>query len=101
MKYPRITWDENIFPDIQPDDVNEFKEYMQRQPFIPWPEPHGPSISFDKWKEIMDKRHSTIINDDPTRIKPKQIANLNPHEGTLWVKVFKEWLKDEEDETEI
>lgn len=90
-----------MFPDIQPDDVNEFKEYMQRQPFIPWPEPHGPSISFDKWKEIMDKRHSIIINDDPTRIKPKLIASINPMRESWWFDVFSKHLKDKEDETEI
>lgn len=93
-----------MFPDIQPDDVNEFKEfkeYMKRHPFIPWPDPYVPSMPFKNWKEMMDKRYSVIVFDEPTQIKPKLIATFNPAIVPSWAKELREWLKNEENETEI
>ena len=52
-------------------------------------------------RKLNGQNVTCVIIDEPTHIKPKMIASLNPARGPLWAKVFKEWLKDEEDETEI
>lgn len=52
-------------------------------------------------RKLNDKNVKCVIIDEPTRIKPKPIASINPMRESWWLDVFSKHLKDKEDETEI
>ena len=93
--YPKFTWNKSIIPDM-PSEISEtVKEYARRQMrYIPLPDPYALSMSFEKFKELWDKRRSIVVVDEPTQVRPRLARSINPARKSLWVKEFEKWLKD-------
>lgn len=92
--YPKFTWDKDMYPDRLPETPKEFKEYIKRQSFIPWPDFYAPPMSFEKWKDMMDKRRGVIVIDELAQIKPKPKVSINPTRESSWVREFEKWLNE-------
>lgn len=98
--YPKFTWGK--IPDMPSEISDEVKEYAQRQMrYIPLPDPYVPSMSFEKFKELWDKRRSVVVVDEPTQVRPRLAASINPARKSLWEEEFEKWLKDKDNGEEI
>lgn len=92
--YPKFTWDK--FPDMPPGFIEEFKVYARQMRYIPMPDPYVPSMSFEKFVELMRERRGVIAIDEPTLPRQRLAVSINPARKPLWVKEFEKWLKDNE-----
>ena len=93
--YPKFTWDK--VPDMPSEISDELKEYARRQMrYIPLPDPYVPSMSFEKFVELMRKRRGVMAIDEPTLPRQRLAVSINPARKPLWVKGFEKWLKDNE-----
>lgn len=84
--YPKFTWDK--VPDMLSELSEKCEENTRRQMrYIPMPDPYVPSMSFEKFIELMPKRRTK----DCTRI----VFSFNPDDKEHWLfKFINEYLKE-------
>lgn len=93
--YPKFSFDKCRIPPLSPEIAERAKEYERRMlRYVALPDPYAPSMSFEKFKEVWGKDRSVITIDEPTHIKQRLKGSINPAEEPLWVKAFKEWIKE-------
>lgn len=93
--YPKFTWDK--VPDMLSELSEKCKENTRRQmQHIPLSDPYAPSMSFEKFVELMRERCDVVVIDEPTRVRQRLAASINPARKSLWVEEFEKWLKDKD-----
>ncbi len=94
--YPKFSFDKNGLPYWPPELSKEFEEYAKRQLrcLVPHYDDLAPSMSFEKFKELMSKKRSAMVIDEPTRLRPKVLGSINPDSDHWFSKLAKEYLKD-------
>lgn len=94
--YPKFSFDKSRIPPLPPETAERVKEYERRYfHYVSLPDPYAPSISFEKFMEIIKDRRLMVI-DEPTHIRPRLKPPINPKRESPWVKAFEEWLKANE-----
>lgn len=58
-------------------------------------------MDFKRFREVFDKRCGVIVVEEPTRIRPKPIVRFNPIRESAWTRIFRKWLKDNDNEEGI
>lgn len=51
-------------------------------------------MTFSEFKRKWGKDRNIMAIDEPTRVRQKLAASINPARKSLWVKEFEKWLKD-------
>lgn len=90
--YPKFAWDK--VPDMLSELSEKCKENTLRQmQYISLPDPYASSMSFEKFVELMRKRHGAMVIDEPTQPRQRLAASINPVRKSLWEEEFEKWLK--------
>lgn len=90
--YPKFTWDK--VPNMLSELSEKFEENTRRQmQYVPLPDPYAPSMSFEKFVELMRERCGVMVIDEPTLPRQRLAVSINPIRESPWVKEFEKWLK--------
>uniref|UniRef100_A0AAU8AVM0 Uncharacterized protein n=1 Tax=Dulem virus 40 TaxID=3145758 RepID=A0AAU8AVM0_9CAUD len=100
--YPKFSFDKNRLPYWPLELTKEFEEYAKRQSrcLFPYYDDFAPSMSFEKFKELLSKNRNVMVVDEPTQIRQRIKISLNPTRESPWLKAFEEWLKEKENGAE-
>ena len=84
--YPKFTFDKSRIPPLLPGIAERVKEYERRMlRYIALPAPYAPSMSSEKFKELIGKRHKANVT-------PENVYPFNPNDRVY--KEFNEWLNE-------
>lgn len=86
--YPKFSFDKSRIPPLSPEITERVKEYERRMVrYVALPDPYAPSMSFEKFIELMSKRQ--------TKHCPRIAFSFNPDDKEHWLfKFANEYLKD-------
>ena len=87
-EYPKFSFDKSRIPPLSPEIAKRVKEYERRMlRYVALPDPYIPSMSFEKFIELMSKRQ--------TKPCPRIVFSFNPDDKEHWLfKFANEYLKE-------